>query len=72
MTLIEGRIRFETVFPRLHERNSWYHTDLQDACRVFELSSHGDVKIKYARLRERVIRDEKYVNEISTLVSVST
>jgi hypothetical protein len=72
MNLVEGHICFENAFPSLEERNTWYFLALVMACRGQEAISLGSVKLKYVRFRERVVADEKYVNDISALVGVST
>jgi hypothetical protein len=72
MHLIEARFRFENPFPGQEDRISWYYTELHDACAALESTSRGVVKFKYDDLRKRVVADEKYVNDLSTLVRSSS
>lgn len=72
MNLVKGRIRFENAFPSLEDRSIWYCLALLAACRGQEATSLGGVKLKYVKFRERMVADEKYVNDISALVGVST
>jgi hypothetical protein len=68
MNLIEGRFQFKNAFPSLEDRISWYYTEVHDACASLEAMSRGVVKFKYDSFRERVVADEKYVNDLSMLV----
>ena len=72
MHLIEAQFRFENAFPSLEDRISWYYTELHDACAALETTSRGVVNVKYEVLCKRIVADEKYVSNLSTLVRLSS
>lgn len=71
ISLIEGRLRFDHAFPSLSVHSEWNQAVLEEACTIWELTSYGNIKLKYARIKERIRVDNRYVSDISTLVSLS-
>ena len=70
ISFIEGHLHFDHAFLSLSVRSEWNQAALEDACTVWELTSQGTVKLKYTQIKERVKVDNRYVNEISTLVGL--
>ncbi len=67
--LLEEKVRFEHGFPSVVQRDGWARTCLQKACENITEWSDGEVKYRYKKFHKRLTADDKYVGEISTLVS---
>jgi hypothetical protein len=65
---ITERVIFEDAFPSPADRVAWIRTALLTATRVAGEMSGGSAQHRYQRIQARIVEEEQYVQELSTMV----